>query len=231
MVKLSDYLNYLYKEVIHARQRVDEQSIELAKAYSEDKYLKYFRVPRFTIPTVNFEIPIKIDELVAETKYNFKMDETLFIADVNKKIEEVNELKELNIEPISLEKLKRINFEIITKDLEKNDYRFVKGIDDVINKIEFPKELIKVKNKELVLADESEVFEKELRKILTESLKNRFKPVSANLKDIFFDPDTGKQADKDKVLLKLNVEMVEEGLRIVKLNDENGKEFEEIVFE
>src|SRR5690606_17563539 len=43
--------------------------------------------------------------------------------------------------------------------------------------------------------------------------------------------DLTKESDKEKLFINLQVELVEEGLRIVNLKDENGKEFEEIVFE
>jgi len=231
MVKLSDYLDYLYQEVIQARIKVDEQAVELAKIYSKHEYLKYFRVPRFTIPNVKLEIPLKINEIDAETKYNFKMNETTYINEVNEKIEKVNKVKKVKIKRISKKNLKEFNFSEISKTLEKRDYRFVKRIDESINKIDFIKKM-NVKSENFMDAAVDLTLQKEeLNLILKDSLKNQFTPVSAKINNIFIDPDTTKELDKDKILLKLNVEMVEEGLRIVRLKDENGNEFEEIVFE
>lgn len=231
MIKLSDYLDYLYREVIQARIKVDEQSVELAKKYSEHEYLKYFRVPRFTIPSVKLEIPLKIDELDAETKYNFKIDEDTYVADVNKKIEEVNLKNKFGIKLMTKQKLRVFNFTELRRDLEKKDYYYIRQVDESINKIDFIKK-INVKSNDFIRPSKNAELEKKaLDHILKDSLRKQLSPVSSKLKNIFIDPDTTKEADKGKVLIKLNVEMVEEGLRIVKLHDENGKEFEEIAFE
>ncbi len=314
MVKLSDYLDYLYQEVVLARKKVDEQSVALAKAYAQDDYLKYFRVPRFTIPNVKLELPIKIDALDAETKYNFKMDIGAYLVEVNKKIEEVNRIENLTLKPVTVEQLQNTEFENITEAIEKLDHESLGDINQSINEIDFTQTTIFTKpttgstlnilttdegsdtgalNTEeasnttaitppgiegdvvsttpggWAIEDRAEALNTEgasnttaitppgiegdvvsttpggwtmegraealntkaLDTILKESLRNQFIPVSSKLNNIFIDPDTTKESDKDKILLKLNVEMVEEGLRIVNLQDENGKEFEEIVFE
>ena len=98
MIKLSDYLNYLNNEVIQARKKADEQSIALAKEYAKHEYLKYFRVPRFSMPSVKLDIPIKIDELDSSASYNFKMDYDAFVSEVNENILKVNAEKNLQIQ-------------------------------------------------------------------------------------------------------------------------------------
>jgi len=230
MIKLSNYLDYLYKEVIQARKTVDEQSVLLAKEYAKDEYLKFFRVPRFTMPSVKLEIPLKIDEIDAETKYKFKMEEATFIKEVNGQIKKVNKEKNLRIEPITKKKLEERNFYNILKEIERRDYKGRKNLDDSINKIDFKKKTRRMENE-----DNSEFLtsnqEEELNTILRNAIKDQFKPVSARLNNIFIDPDTTKASDKEKLFVNLNVELVEEGLRIVTLKDENGNEFEEIVFE
>lgn len=231
MVKLSDYLDYLYKEVIEARKLVDERSVELAREYAKHEYLKYFRVPRFTMPSVKMDIPLKVDALDAETKYNFKMDENSFIADVNKQIHTINEKKNLKIPPVTKEGLSKIKFDEVIKDLEKGDYRFVRRLDDSINKIDFSRRFKKLEDNFSPSDDNGKAQKSALDAILQDSLRKQFTPVSARLNNIFVDPDTSKESDKDKMFIKLQVELVEEGLRIVNLTDENGKEFEEIVFE
>ena len=60
MIKLSDYMDYLNEEIVLARKKADQQAILVAKEYAKDPYLKYFRVPRFTMPSVKMSIPIKI---------------------------------------------------------------------------------------------------------------------------------------------------------------------------
>ena len=77
-MKLSEYLDYLNREVIQARKRADEQAVEMAKVYAKDPYLKFFRVPRFSMPAVKFDIPIKIDDLEMETICNLVTEKRSF---------------------------------------------------------------------------------------------------------------------------------------------------------
>ena len=139
MIKLSDYLNYLNNEIVQARKKADEEAVKTALAYAKHEYLKYFRVPRFSMPTVKLDIPIKISEIASETKYNFKMNEANLIADVNSKIRESNLAKGMEIPLVSDKSLNNKGFVDIKKELEKRDYRFVKDMDDSINKVDLTK--------------------------------------------------------------------------------------------
>jgi len=214
MIKLSDYLNYLNSEVIQARKQADELAVKTAQEYAKHQYLKYFRVPRFTMPVVKMEIPIKIDQLDSETKFNFKMNEETYIAEVNEKIKLVNEKKGLNLQPISKKTLATKEFASLIQKLEVSDQRFVKDKQDSINKVDFntPIDLF-VRNEQVFSLNESSE-KTELAAILKQSIANRYDIVSTKLNEIFIDPDTSKENDKDKVFVKLNVEMVEEGIRI-----------------
>ncbi len=131
MVKLSDYLNYLNNEVIQARKKADEQAIEIAKEYAKHEYLKYFKVPRFSMPVIKMNIPIKINQLDTETKYDFDRDYDLFIAEANEKITKVNQEKQLNIKPLVKEELLE-NKELISvfDKLELEDRKPVKNISE-----------------------------------------------------------------------------------------------------
>jgi len=224
MIKLSDYLNYLNSEVIQARKKADEESVKIALEYSEHEYLKFFRVPRFSMPQVKIDIPIKISEINSETKYNFKMNEEDFVEDVNEKIREVNKEKKLKIKPIKLDLIKKREFTKIIVDLEKKDRRFAKKID-------FSKAIpIRAITRGFSIASADKEGE-ELKKIFRDSILKQYKPISAKLNEIFIDPDTSKESDKGKVLLNLHVVMEDEGIRIVKMRDKEGKEVEEIIFE
>ncbi|WKN44619.1 hypothetical protein [Tunicatimonas pelagia] len=227
MIKLSDYLNYLHSEIIQARKLADEQSVEVAKAYAEHEYLRYFRVPRFTMPSVKLEIPVKISELDAETKFNFKMDEDSFVDELNTKITEINKAKKLNISPIAKAQLKDHKFTGIVKDLEKRDYRFIRKPTELMTRVDFGSF---VKETDSLASNNNEEEKQELASLLKTTMQNRYQVVSAKLNNIYIDPDTN-EADENKILVKLNVEMVEEGLRIVKGRNADGREFEEIIFE
>lgn len=233
MIKLSDYMDYLNEEIVLARKKADEQAIVMAQEYAKDPYLKYFRVPRFTMPSVKLSIPVKISELDADTSYKFKMDETEFIKDINTRIEKVNTEKNLKIVPINKKSIERTNMKRVIADLEKGNSKVINKPKDNILKIDLKKpvqDLIKIK-KFNVSAEVASVENDEMEKILKESLQNRYKPISSKLNDIYFDPNTSDEKDKGKILLTLNVEMVEEGIRIHHATDEKGNKIEEIIFE
>ena len=231
MIKLSDYLNYLNDEVIQARKQADVLAIKTAKEYAKHDYLRYFTVPRFTMPKVNMEIPIKISELDAETKYNFKMDTDSYIAEVNTKIKIVNAEKGFALKPISKSSLKSKEFTSIVKKLENTDYRFVKNKEETINKVDFNKPLKSFVRSNLFSTSNTTNEKDAMAAILKESIASRYTPVATKLNNIFIDPDTSKESDKNKLFLKLNVEMVEEGIRINSIQDAEGNNVEEIVFE
>ena len=233
MIKLSDYMDYLNEEIVLARKKADEQAIVMAQEYAKDPYLKYFRVPRFSMPSVKLSIPVKISELDADTSYKFKMNNTELIKDINMRIEKVNKEQNLKLIPISKESLERKHIKRVISDLEKGNSEVIKKPNDNILKIDLKKpvlDLIKFKTI-TVSEEETSVKNDEMEKILKQSLANRYKPISSKLNDIYFDPNTSDEKDKGKILLTLNVEMIEEGIRIHYATDEKGNKIEEIIFE
>lgn len=224
-------MDYLNEEIVLARKKADEQAILVAKEYAKDPYLKYFRVPRFTMPSVKLNIPIKISELNSQTKYNFKMDDDAFIRDVNDKIVIINKEKNLKLSPINKETLKADEFKKVVTKLEKVDYSYVKKLDDNLIKVDIKAPIKNLIKKQGFSVANKEVESDEMSTILKDAFKNRYTPVSAKLDDIYFDPNTSNETDKGKILLTLNVEMVEEGIRIHNATDEKGNKIEEIIFE
>ena len=226
-------MDYLNEEIVLARKKADQQAVNMAKEYAKHPYLKYFRVPRFTMPSVNLSIPIKISELDSDTSYEFKMDETAFLNDVNTKIEKINKEKNLSLIPIEKETLLGKNIKSVILDLEKRNESTISKPNDTITKIDFSKPVLDliIKKPFTVTAKMASIENDEMEKILKESFINRYKPISSKLNDIYFDPNTSEEKDKDKILLTLNVEMVEEGIRIHNATDDKGNKIEEIIFE
>lgn len=226
MIKLSDYLNYLNNEVIQARQKADEAAVETAKRYAQHEYLKYFTVPRFTMPNVKLNIPLKISELNTGNEYTFKMDKAAFLKDANTAIAKVNELQQLKIPQISDRFFEPPQVNELTEKLQGINQIDMPSIEKMLNSIDFEK---------LVIAS----FAVDLNKAQLEALANiikltfsrRFKLVAANLEEVYIDPNTANESDKGKILLTLDVEMVEEGIRIHQAKDANGNVVEEIIFE
>jgi len=237
MVKLSDYLNYLNNEVIQARKKADEQAIEIAKEYAKHEYLKYFKVPRFSMPVIKMNIPIKINQLDTETKYDFDRDYDLFIAEANEKITKVNQEKQLNIKLLVKEELLE-NKELISvfDKLELEDRKPVKNISEslsTINKDDISKTF--VKNTFFSTATDASTQsteEQEYTKILLETFESRHKIVETNINDIFIEPDTSStDTENEKLFLHLEVEMQEENLQIRSVTDKDGNKVEQIIFD
>lgn len=239
MVKLSDYLSYLSNEIIQARKAMDLQAISNAKQYSEDEYLKYFKAPRFTMPSIKLELPIKISELDTETKFDFKMDEDLFLKKLNHKISNIGRKYKVPLKPFSKSDLSKRTFANVVRDLERRDDKFVVNLDHSLSKVNL-NSLIKPIGptppiREFTTMDTMDKIKmnQDIHEAMIDTLKMQFTPVETKLKNIFIAPDTHslKESGDDKILVKLNVELVEENLQIIKMTDDNGKEYEEIIID
>ena len=114
MIKLSDYLDYLYSEIIQARKKADEKSVQVAKEYANHEYLKFFKAPRFTFPSIKMDIPLKVSNISAQSKYDFKLDNEKFLNELNERIVTVNREKQLNISPVTKEEIQSTEFVYIS---------------------------------------------------------------------------------------------------------------------
>ncbi|HHT30861.1 MULTISPECIES: hypothetical protein [Petrimonas] len=232
MIKLSDYLDYLYSEIIQARKKADEKSVQVAKEYANHEYLKFFKAPRFTFPSIKMDIPLKVSNISAQSKYDFKLDNEKFLNELNERIVTVNREKQLNISPVTKEEIQSTEFTELFKTLEKKDQKLVKNINDEIKKIDISPQ-ITLLNKRVFTPQDSKVEAEraEMKRILTETIANSYSLVSTKLNDIYIDPNTTGAEDKDKLFINLHIEMEEEGLRIKSITDKNGQPVEEIIFE
>jgi acetylglutamate synthase len=232
MIKLSDYLDYLYSEIIQARKKADEKSVQVAKEYANHEYLKFFKAPRFTFPSIKMDIPLKVSNISAQSKYDFKLDNEKFLNELNERIVTVNREKQLNISPVTKEEIQSTEFTELFKTLEKKDQKLVKNINDEIKKIDISPQ-ITLLNKRVFPPQDSKVEAEraEMKRILTETIANSYSLVSTKLNDIYIDPNTTGAEDKDKLFINLHIEMEEEGLRIKSITDKNGQPVEEIIFE
>lgn len=232
MIKLSDYLDYLNNEIIQARKKADENAVMIAKEYAKHEYLKFFKVPRYSLPSVKMDIPIKITDIDADSKYNFKYSEDQLVEDVNQKIRLANKEKNLNMTEISKKQLQTKEFTRLFKTLEAGDQKFGKKPSVELLKVDL-RQNVKSLNSGIFRVqegnDEAEV--NEMKEIFTSALLNRFSLVNSKINNIYIDPNTNSAEDKDKLFVNLHVEMEDEGIRIVSFKDKDGKEVEQIIFE
>ncbi|UTX47850.1 hypothetical protein [Chryseobacterium sp. MA9] len=231
MIKLSDYLDYLNNEIIQARKKADENAVLIAKEYARHEYLKYFKVPRYALPSVKMDIPIKITDIDSDSKYNFKLNQDQFVTEINERIRLVNKEKRLNIPEISKRQLQTEEFKTLFSKLEKNDQKFGKLPANEVLKLDL-RNKVQLLNSGIFRPQEGTDEETdELKEIFSKVLLNKYTLVNAKLNNIYIDPNTSAAEDKDKLFINLHVEMEEEGIRIVSYKDKDGNEIEQITFE
>jgi|GEM_PF-493626 hypothetical protein len=242
MIKLSDYLNYLNNEIIQARKKADENAVAIAKEYAQHEYLKYFKVPRYSLPSVKMDIPIKITDIDSTSDYDFKFDEMKFVRDVNERILVVNKERQLNLQPISTRNILSDDFKTLL-----NSVRGSGGIAtsrlSAINPETSKTSNTKVAPSRGVAANIARpVEDKPIDGTTNETdsaalieiystVLNRYSLLNSKLNEILIDPNTNSAEDRDKLFINLHVEMEEEGIRIVSYTDKDGKEIEQIIFE
>lgn len=232
MIKLSDYLNYLNNEIIQARKKADEHAVQVAKEYAKHEYLRYFKVPRYSMPSVKMDIPLKITDIDSDEKYDFKYDQSQFLVEVNERVALVNRTKQLNIPAVTENQLQSADMKALVKTLEARDQKFGKTPAKELKKLDLKDTISRLDLGMFRLQDDSTDEEaEELRTIFSDVLHSKYKLVSSRLNELYIDPDTSANDDKDKLMINLHVEMEEEGIRIVVFRDEDGNEIEEITFE
>lgn len=232
MIKLSDYLDYLYNEIIQARKKADEKTVLVAKEYARHEYLKYFKAPRYAFPSVKMDIPLKITDISSLSKYNFDQNKDKFLKEVNEKIQSVNSEKHLNIKSITNDDLQNESFSQLFKTLESKDRKPVRNLEDEIIKIDVMPQIESLRSGTLKSKySRSETETIEMKRIFSEVISNSYSLVSTKLNDIFIDPNTSGAVDKDKLFINLHIEMEEEGIRLVTFTDKDGRTVEEIIFE
>jgi len=244
MVKLSDYLSYLSNEIAQARKGMDLEAIKRAKVYSQHEYLKYFKAPRFTMPSIKLELPIKISELDSKTTYTFDMDKGAFLERFNERISLIENENDVTLKHLDINDLEKKEFTNVVNELKDRDHNFIGRVDYSLNKIKLNvpitpiihpiTEPIRPRNGFSTMDNStSDTIKRRVDEAFRETLKEQFSPVSTTLKDVYIQPDTNslKKSGDNKILVKLSVELVEENLQIVKLTGADGKEYEEIIID
>ncbi|MDR2684136.1 MAG: hypothetical protein LBB53_01990 [Prevotellaceae bacterium] len=71
---LRDYVASLVTSVTEARVMSDIKTVELAKIYLANEYLRNFAIPRMRIGDVNMNVPVAIDFTEGKTAINYNLD-------------------------------------------------------------------------------------------------------------------------------------------------------------
>lgn len=99
-ITLSDFVGYVFSEMVRARGIADSESKRVAMIYAEDPIMKHFSVPRFKIPEMELTIPVLISGARFSTVYSFVMPQENFASYLNGKLDNVIksiQLKDRNI--------------------------------------------------------------------------------------------------------------------------------------
>ncbi len=227
MIALSDYLDYLNAEVVTARRRADLLAIETARAYAEHEYLRYFRAPRFVMPSVRMEIPVRISEVDQETKYDFDFRPNTFLGDLNRELRSLALRRDFADAPALSDKLLAPRaFQALVAKLSDDERGFVRDVDSVLNYDEVAK-VYKVVFDEVILPTDSryKALFRELHQVFYDALKRQFRPVRTNINSLLVTPEANSASDRSgELLVRLTVEMEASGVRIRKLEGPNGGE-------
>lgn len=82
-ITLSDYVGYIFKEIVQARKLSDQASKAIALEYAKDPILKEFSVPRFKIPELDLSIPVVVSGAKFTNLLSFNMTFEVFRKVVN----------------------------------------------------------------------------------------------------------------------------------------------------
>lgn len=234
MIKLSDYLDYLSSEIVNARVKADLKAIETAKEYSKHEYLRYFRAPYFSMPTVKMEIPIKVTNIDTEVKANSASSKEQILKRLNHYISIENRDSGSKIPSFTEEMLNSPKLDSL---IENYIQAFDNNSKESSSLKTFSDSPANEYFEEIVSIDQisfGKISKRDLNKtyqLFLKSLNDEFNKVAVKLNDIYIDPNTKESISENKMLIKLSVEMVEEGLKIMNVKNEKGQEFEEIILE
>jgi hypothetical protein len=85
-ITLSDYVGFIFGEIVRARAIADAESKRIALIYKDDEILKSFSVPRFKIPEMDITIPVLLSGAKYKTTLVFNIEAERFFDFVHTKL-------------------------------------------------------------------------------------------------------------------------------------------------
>jgi hypothetical protein len=86
-ITLSDYVGFIFGEIVKARAIADAESKRVAMLYKDDEILKSFSVPRFKIPEMDITIPVLLSGAKYKTTLLFNVEQVGFHEFVKTKLD------------------------------------------------------------------------------------------------------------------------------------------------
>jgi hypothetical protein len=86
-ITLSDYVGFIFGEIVRARALADAESKRIALLYKDDEILKSFSVPRFKIPEMDITIPVLLSGAKYKTTLVFNVEQGKFYEYIKTKLD------------------------------------------------------------------------------------------------------------------------------------------------
>lgn len=86
-ITLSDYVGFIFGEIVRARALADAESKRIALLYKDDEILKSFSVPRFKIPEMDITIPVLLSGAKYKTTLVFNVEQGKFYDYIKTKLD------------------------------------------------------------------------------------------------------------------------------------------------
>jgi hypothetical protein len=248
-ITLSDYVGYIFSEIVRARDIADRESKRIALIYAQDQIMQYFSVPRFKIPEMELTIPVLISGARFSTTVNFIMSKGDFKTFITSKLTNI-------IRSITL---KRRDFNIFVVDrriLGGENKRILKAdisegsIDEFFDLLESnqdpsqPDNIIQEKwydiftqrIQEARLAEEykkhfpnNELFKQTLIEV-TEKVKQNTIVSQTKITNLLVNPETNvvKNGSNENSVFIVKAKITEEGIFIKTIRDKDTGEEKQI---
>jgi hypothetical protein len=88
-ITLSDYVGFIFSEIVRARSITDAESKRIALIYKDDEILKNFSVPRFKIPEMELTIPVLVSGARFKNTLKFNPELQPFTDYINTRLDNV----------------------------------------------------------------------------------------------------------------------------------------------
>ena len=232
MITISDYLGYLFNQVIHAKAMADAESVRVAQVYSKDEIMKHFPVPRFRLPELEMDIPIGVSKVA--------LDELRTSLNANELANKSSELLHIVLKTINAQKgFDNTVFDEIKKTL-KEAFNRIAGLstDQKVSFVSqnfgnFVGKVIKTSNTETNTDEVVSLQNSTTKDFMAFIQRKETELQKSKLLDVFITPETFKMqtTESQSNLFRIKAKFVEEGFYMNSITDEKGNKKTIIDFE
>lgn len=232
MITVSKYIAHLLSELAEARKSCDQESLRVAKLYSEDEIMRHLPVPRFKLTEVELTIPIAVSDTEMEDNISLAVSEQNFLYTVKKELDQQvsRSFGDVNVSSIGASNVYPIISDWYTslskcKSWSEYDRCFDQYFEKISGEIKDAAAQSQDFSTSVAAPPVSPVN-------LYEILKQRFR-ISQSLKNVLVDPqsDAVNRFSSGMPLIIVKAKMVEEGITVSQITDASGEKRYHVNFE